>query len=182
MNLREKKVIAFNGPPGSGKDTLADSIVANYADALKFTLVTPALELLLQLHNIDLDHYLQHKETYRPLLIKLSNGIKKIYTESTAEPECSLYVNLLARKALTTNCRFVVVSDLGFDGEYQALEDLIPESLLLIRVHREGHNFLNDSRNYVYPDHAACTLDFFNCGSNKSLRKINNVVLEWMQQ
>jgi hypothetical protein len=59
----------------------------------------------------------------------------------------------------------VVVPDLGFDIEVDYLEKndfrLGLNKVLVIRCHREGYDFSNDSRNYVYTDYFP-SLDLYN--------------------
>lgn len=44
----------------------------------------------------------------------------------------------------------VVFSDSGFEDEVAALLTLIePANMFIIRVHREGHDYMNDSRRYL---------------------------------
>ena len=150
-------IVLLNGPPGSGKDTLADILVKRnwlfqkrrFKDALvdiaaAVYRVTPAFI------NEKLEDRIW-KETpteifdglsLRQALIKVSEDmIKPMYGND--------YFGVSCAKTMNPQGNYVI-SDAGFESEANVLIDKFgKDDVVLIQLSREGHDFSNDSRSYL---------------------------------
>ncbi len=166
----DKKVIIFNGPPNSGKDTAATRTV-NYLNGrmvngaffrpAHYKFADPIKAAVHQLLGIPQSCAHFEKEfgnewknepqkemfgrTPRESYIAISEDFaKKLYGES-------VFGRVLARRfSLDKQSNIAVVSDGGF------LDELVPvvlkfgaRNVLHVRVTRPGHTFVGDSRTYI---------------------------------
>jgi len=82
--------------------------------------------------------------SYREMQINLSeNWFKPQFGNSV--------LGDLAVRATKARSSSVVISDCGFEEEIAPIHAAFPENVCLIRIHRSGCDFTNDSRNYL-PD------------------------------
>lgn len=156
----QKRVMLLNGPPGSGKDylvqtmlmktghTLPSLIHLKFADFLK----RAVLRLYGIMGSIHYSHYEGIKDkplpefldkTFRELLIKLSEGFyKPVYGKT-------FFGEIIGRKIVNLDSN-VIVSDLGFREELHGMLDFVPvEDVCIVQLAREGKTFKGDSRKYV---------------------------------
>ena len=158
------QVVLLNGPPKSGKDTIADALVqavgplwsVNYklSSVLKatarvmFSLSDTQYNALERPENKDKKGHvgLSNKKSWREILISLSEDyIKPTYGEN--------FFGLATVKALNTfssrGYSHVFISDSGFKEEAETLVTMCPTcNFTLARLHRDGTDFNNDSRSY----------------------------------
>lgn len=158
--------IIFNGPPGCGKDTLANKMVELGAFR-KQQFKDVLYEHTARHFQVDLDKYTHAASTRelkdsksfaglggrtpRQALIHVSEDIYKprfgadYFGRATAD-------NIRKLKGRVRGPVNVVFPDGGFDLEIPPVESEFG-ALLYIRLHRNGFTFEGDSRNYVYlPD------------------------------
>ena len=147
--------VILNGPPGVGKDTIADLMVsegfvkhqmkailyqhtADHCRIPLFIFETMASDRLLK----DKPTTLLNGLTPRQALIHVSENVYK--------PRYGLdYFGQAAAKAcVDQNSRFTVFSDGGFDEEIEPLQEVF-DVVLIVRLHREGYTFEGDSRSYL---------------------------------
>ena len=160
-------VVLLNGPPKSGKDTIADALVqsvgplwsANYklSSVLKatakamFSLSDTQYKALERPENKDKkgtakSYGVLTNKSWREVLISLSEDyIKPTYGKD--------FFGCAAAKALNTfsssGYSHVFISDSGFREEAETLVTMCPTcNFTLVRLHRAGTNFSNDSRSY----------------------------------
>lgn len=156
-----KKLVLFNGPPSSGKDTAADYIAEKYNTGhhrMKDPLYI--LTAMLNLYNLEdfkrvaMDEKLKDTEllvrdmTARQLLIETSERVVKPFYGK------DWFGKAVAKNIAESGDEIVVMSDCGFTDEVYAIIDtfeLKQQDVLLVRIHRNGYDFGNDSRNYIYP-------------------------------
>lgn len=157
--------LILNGPPGVGKDTLADMLVPLgfqkhqfkeqlYRDTSAFFLVNhhellqratsrvlkeqPWDKLILQL-----DETIHQVLTPREALIHVSeNVIKPNYGKD-------YFGQAAAARCRKQNAEFAVFADGGFASELPPLVEAF-DYVGIVRLHREGFDFQNDSRSYLY--------------------------------
>lgn len=173
-------IVGFNGPPFSGKDTMA-RMLAEHMDSQGVR--TPVIEASLStpLRNIAYamvgweydpnDHpgYTRFKDhafpqfgvTGRRLMIDVSESfLKKQYG-----------ISVMARLLLAEYKDFpgvVLIRDSGFQCEINPLADAVgADNLYVARVQRPGYDFSNDSREWVQYVHSA---DYPNTGTLDDLR------------
>lgn len=150
------KVVILNGPPLSGKDTLADYIAERYC-FINTTSFKKALDVeVCNYYNVSAD-FLQsvssreNKELPQERFNGLSaRGARIHVSEDIFKPEHGkdVFGRLLAFDLLVKGGAFVI-SDGGFTEEISALVDSLgAENVSVIRILRDGCTFEGDSRNY----------------------------------
>ena len=162
------QVVLLNGPPKSGKDTIADALVqavgplwsVNYklSSVLKataramFSLSDTQYNAVERPENKDKKGYagLSNK-SWREVLISLSEDyIKPTYGED--------FFGIAAAKAINTfsisGYSHVFISDSGFREEAETLVTMCPTcNFTLARLYRVGTNFSKDSRS-LWPNNS----------------------------
>lgn len=160
----KRKVVIFNGPPGSGKDTLADS-VATYLKARGNKVGRRAFKdelyrLSAEVANVPLDWLIeiatdrQTKEqpcsrlpdnrSPRQWLIHVSEEIIK------PNHGKDYFGKALADAIDETDEEYTIVSDGGFYSELDLLAERYgEENVIIFRVCRKGFTFEGDSRNWI---------------------------------
>jgi hypothetical protein len=164
-------IVIFNGPAGSGKDTAADHLVAEYgytklemkgalrrlAHAMASLAAPNAVELCkrleyetdpndptVRLKNTEVRPEFGNR-TWRQFLIWISEDVcKPIFGADI--------FSLAAVKAIRdSNATFITFSDCGFQVEVDTIHRLLnPEATIdLAHISRPGYSFEGDSRNYV---------------------------------
>lgn len=170
-----KKFLLINGPPRSGKDTLADLLQERRGfTSLKFatplrTAVPAMFGIPQHIYDILIE---QHKESPTELLQGMSPREAQIWlSEEVMKPRFGQFIfgQILAGTANHSVNNKFVVSDSGFLTEAQVLVDTFGhENVKLIRLHRKGTSFAGDSRSYVAVDGVE-SIDIFNNGTLEEL-------------
>lgn len=156
--MSNKTVIILNGPPGSGKDTIADFIAAEfYADHLRFKTKLYAITALI--NNIELDTFMKYASdqdakdsvklarglTARQLLIETSENVIKPYYGK------EYFGNDVGDSILKSDKSLFVLSDGGFPEELISMigaGQLNHSDVVIVKLYRNGCSFDNDSRSY----------------------------------
>lgn len=194
-------IIFLNGPPGSGKDTIAEEIIKiirdeKYRTATKFQFKDTLFELLMNFFRIDmtLDEFMSvyYTRETKELPCELLRVGNKIFTprealifisEEVIKPSFGKEAfGLTSVKKLKNeiNPYGSIFSDCGF------LEELIPvanefkNNCYLVRLSRDGTSFNGDSRNYIEPSDAMLSGikyagDFSN---NGTVREVANKIIK----
>lgn len=151
-----RKIIAFNGPPRSGKDTLANllktHLESNYYQhkvervALSLPMRISACACLGQEYTED--WYESNKDvvhpligtTFRQFMIDLSERhIKPMYGHA--------FWTRSAIVSIKPKTHIVIISDLGFQSEIDYLNQLYgPDNVLVVQTDRVGSTWKGDSR------------------------------------
>lgn len=151
------RLVGFSGPPRSGKDTLAGML----ADHLRHRGVPAevhALSLPMRLSVYGLlgltytpEHYEAHKDN--PIRVE-GDRQTTIRQEMIALSEHHVKPRLghgwwgrALLNRVTIPAGVIVVSDMGFPSEHDVFEESM--ECAWFHVHRDGHDFSNDSRGYV---------------------------------
>lgn len=155
------RVVVLNGPPNSGKDTLADQLCCQYREdgylaerrAFKDGLIELAAKLML----VDEGWFRKvcddrdQKERAQPQLGGLSPRQALIFvSEDVVKPKLgdNYFGRFMAQNLTEGAIHFV--SDGGFLRELVPVMDLVGrDNLLVVHLHREGCTFEGDSRDYV---------------------------------
>lgn len=154
-------LIGLSGPPRSGKDTLGN-LVAGILREKGVPVEVHALSLPMRLSvygmlgwNYSEEHYEKNKD--REFTILRDGRVTTLRKEMISLSEDHVKPRLghgwwgaalLNRKTIDTGV--IVVTDMGFDSEHDVFVESIGKAhCAWIHVHREGHDFSNDSRNYV---------------------------------
>ena len=159
------KIILINGPAGSGKDTVASNLLtalpAGTAEIVKFAAPLKATAITLycngdsrKFYEFDNDQEKKNKpsaqflgKSCRQVQIDLSESyMKPMHGQTVFGELLRNYIDTQSDKGVET----FLVSDSGFRPEAEVLVDYFgPQNVLLIRLHREGHTYEGDSRNYI---------------------------------
>lgn len=147
-----KKVIIFNGPPSSGKDTFGQEIAREFKGSHQQ--FKDALFIATEEHyglepGFIVNNYDKKEDkfdeldgmTIREALIHVSENVIK--------PRYGLdYFGKKSAKRLSEGLN--VFTDGGFEEELNPIIDSVGlENVLIFRLHRTGCSFKNDSRNYL---------------------------------
>ena len=165
------KIVLLNGPPGCGKDVLADYIEMASEDVNRVSFKDPLYDLMCAIYDIKIGELLSLsydrglKEqplpvfdglSYREAIIKVSEGaIKPNYGKD--------FFGRSAAKRIIPGC-VNVFSDSGFMEEVIPLFEVVPwAEVLLVRIEGRG-NFDNDSRSYLDPNEFHMSITLHNSG------------------
>lgn len=175
-------IVGFNGPPQSGKDTMAD-MLADHMDmqGVKLPIIQVSLSEPLRriayamtgtqgelvgpdyeaFKNTQFDEF--GWKTGRQLMIDVSESfLKPVYGKA-------IMANLLIQKLVALNFHgIVLIRDTGFQVELDTLAQVYGASkIYAARIHRSGCSFDGDSREWVQADRDG---DYENNGSLDDLR------------
>ena len=154
-----KRVIIFNGPPGSGKDMFGQALyqykfsVSKDTEVFKQSFKESLIEIALSIANVNRttwNVWYTQKELPRDELFGLSCRQFLIKVSEEAVKPCfgdTFFGEALAKKLLFgTN----IITDGGFKSELEPIiKEVGVENILVIRMHREGHTFEGDSRGFI---------------------------------
>lgn len=178
-------VIILNGPPGSGKDTIADylefisptSPITTHR-RMKDTLFIQALALSQIPEKEWFDRYEDRRLKEQPwdklgglsvreFMIKVSEEyVKPIFGEDFYGRQ----VSDVCKDAVASG-ESVVFSDGGFESEFDFIINTVgKENVILVQLYRDGCSFDSDSRNYL-DDKKVTTIKVHNNGTIEDTMK-----------
>lgn len=178
IGVNVDRVLILNGPPRSGKDTLSDLIFKGcvFSSHIAGSFKRPLQEITSAILGMKVHDFLEQYEiikdelcpnglplTVRQLMIKISEEwVKPIggsrYFGDLAYTQALLDSGLASRysSSLYDNGipgHTVVFTDGGFGEEcLPFVENLGAENVYIVRIHREGVTFDQDSRRYLTSD------------------------------
>lgn len=162
------KVLFINGPPGAGKDEagefLADIVpdarVAKMANPLKrgthalFMALTGQLSPATVVHAMQPNAFEHSKDTPTPMALDLS--WREAYIAVSEQLLKGLFGReifgqiLAAEIMASPEVPLWLITDSGFDYEATPVIQAVgAENCTLMRAHRPGHDFAQDSRSYI---------------------------------
>jgi hypothetical protein len=121
------------------------------------------------------NHAVNRDDTPRQLLIELSERLLKPRYGN------SYFGNVLWSEATISSGGLFIVSDCGFEEEVgRLIRSAGAANCLMIRIHRKGCDFTNDSRSYL-PDGLCKTLDIPNnlTRHDLTMRVLSAIIREW---
>lgn len=162
MTAEKPLVIALNGPPGVGKDALADSLMKYMSDCFtRLSIKEPLLEMAYK--DPDYGHVIAHvwapgaDHSLKDTPVILANGLSMTPRDMIITVATRLRQqhgdNYFAKKAaekigkMAISEKAILITDVGFDCELSELEKNC--DVLLVHMTRTGCSFANDSRNYL---------------------------------
>ena len=152
------KIVLFNGPPRSGKDTATRFAMEYFGKrAVHYRFAGPlkdAVHGLFGLPGIMQEHFDSVKDIPQELFFGMSPREAYIWlSENAVKPKfgktffANVAVNNLSR---ITNDSTVIISDCGFFEEVDALIKAFgKDNVAIVYLKRTGTSFDGDSRNYV---------------------------------
>lgn len=154
------KIIAFNGPPRSGKDTLKRLIIDEFIDKniKTYTLSDILIEATCVMYGIGRDewderYHTDQKDEPWELLFGLSQrqaliGLSEEYLKPKHGGDVIAKMFLKRLEYFDECCDIdVLLIDTGFTEEFKHIVNSFGrDNVMLIRVKREGCDYSNDSR------------------------------------
>ena len=183
MKLDPIKIVLFNGPPGSGKDTAAYHLAetccgknVKFAEPIKraVTAIYHGGDRTdfnkydtLEMKGIPQDIYFG--KTCRQVQIGVSEDFLKPFHDTAVFGK--ILAQDITRMMVSHGPGPYFVSDSGFRPEAEVLVNKFGASnIYLARIHREGCDFSNDSRSYIsLKDLGVIEFDIENHNDNKAL-------------
>lgn len=158
-----QKLIMFNGPPRSGKDTsfqICKELLKGKSIAhVKFTTVVKEEAHRRLGLNVDPEHFEPQKDT--PLLEFGGHTPRDYYklTSETMKRERGPHIvaEILRAEVAEIDADIIINTDVGYDFEAEALQQEIgSENTILIRLHRKGKSFQGDCREWAHLEGSEC--------------------------
>ena len=188
-------LVMLNGPPGSGKDFAAQTLVE--ADDLSVShhkFAEPLKDMACALLEIDNKTLEMSKKqpiglygvTVRQLLIDMSEKWMKpcygkdIFGKIAAErvAEAMQLTDHFGEEPYD----LYVFSDCGFDSEVNHVLELFGnENAILIRLRRDGCTYEGDSRSYIELSDVR-SVDIMNDGDERFPKMLINIIKDWMKE
>jgi hypothetical protein len=185
------KLILFNGPRKSGKDT-ASLYCEDAFKAHHFKMSGPikaAIKAMFNFHDQEVEYLESIKVESTFLLFNRSYVEAQIsFSETWAKQLFGKYVfgDLAARHlrdAMRENPaqQLYVCSDSGFETEALPVIDLFGrQNTLLVKIHRKGKTFTGDSRSYIELE-GVQTLTLLNNGTTEQYHEaVHQLVQNWI--
>lgn len=155
-----KIAILLNGPKYCGKDTAALELLLAFGnDAGLFRFTVPVKEEAHRRYGLDVpfDHFEDKsvKDTPMDAFGGLSprDAYIKVGDELRAEHGPDIVTRMLCDNIVASCVSIVVNPDCGGDAEAEGIVDLLGyDRVIVFRIHKEGHDYSGDSRNWVTSD------------------------------
>lgn len=177
-----KKIICLNGPPSSGKDTIANILSLEY-NALNVKIAQPLRDMVKLVFNVSEDDIDKVKNLpinpgesdyrIRDFMIDISEIIIK------PKIDRHYFINTLCHKIDKQYAgeKLIIISDLGFPFEIKMINKAFSQThdVQLWNIFRDGYDFTKDSRNYV--SFSGTTQKIKNNGTKKELKKLVEKIL-----
>ena len=155
--MPKTKVLILNGPPSSGKDSLAEAMDILF-DVERRSFKAHLIELTRCFYGIDRGQWdewytTEGKEVPRQALdFKSCREALIFVSETVTKPNFGDgYFGQALLSSMPDDGSVYVLSDGGFPAEVQPFLDR-GYQVVVARLHREGHTFANDSRGYLNID------------------------------
>lgn len=173
------QVVIFNGPPRCGKDTLSRMLVEHMDSRITAPILEESLSMPMRHSMFGLLGLGYSDELYESLKPTIIPGLRVTgrqhmidISEKFLKPTYG--EDVMARLFLDRVHAFpgiVFVRDGGFQVEVNTLIDQFgPANVYVVRVHRKGCDFANDSREWVSHPKSGYNMDLPNDGDLEDLR------------
>ena len=180
-----KKIVLLNAPPGAGKDFAAQFLVKNVKDCRldKFARVLKErTHALYGFPNRDFMYYEDTKDIPSTDFLGLTPRQAYIrVSETYFKPThgARVFGELLSKELSNISEEVIAISDSGFCEEAKVLiEKYGTSNVLLIKIHREGCDFSEDSRDYI--ELPVVSKWILNKGDASFEREVLSFVLNWL--
>lgn len=182
--LADKIAIVLNGPPGVGKDTLAEKFRARHPQFKKLEFKESLYELTAEEFGIPLWMFKEratdrvHKDMLWPGKYMTPREMMIHTSEEVIKPKFgeSYFGQRAAQKAVQAG-DYWVITDGGFQVEVEALNEYF-DHVGIVQLYRQGYDFSSDSRDYIEaPDDAYnFTIDLFDDDIDGGVAELERVM------
>ena len=187
-NVPLKTLIIFNGPVGSGKDYIVNTYIQTFSTGVIVKFAQPIREAAIStFDHITSDNFEGKKSI--PLFADEDITLRQWmigFGETLMKP---MFGNGIFGKLTAVNVNkmfgtsdIVFITDSGFVDEFNSLIENIDDNVkcVLIHLHREGHDFANDSRSYIdITDDNITIVELHNNGSiESSILTLNDIITD----
>lgn len=145
--------VAFNGPPGIGKDTIAAMILKRAQGAIHSGTLSELIRHMAEKH-YDYEGFVtmwgdrEWKEAFCPILGMTRRQAIIRYSEDVVKPQHGADYFAEQFAAEMSKYPMSIMTDLGFDVEAHCLADRIDFNIV-VQLHHPEFDFSSDSRSYV---------------------------------
>lgn len=156
------QVIMFNGPPASGKDTAGLFVLEEYNNVRIVKFADPLKQAVAAMFGLSFEtvrrlETIGSQDKNKPMdaLNGLSWRQALIWmSEDCMKPKFgkAIFGELMAQRLhAPTSCELTVITDCGFAAEvFPVLDEMGAMNCHIIRLHRDGCTFDQDSRSYLF--------------------------------
>lgn len=183
-----KKIILFNGPPSSGKDTLgkilqkglgASATIEKFAKPLK-----TAVAAALGLNQVQQEYYFETQEG-KASEVHGFNCRKALidFSEEFSKPRFGddIFGKLMVDRISNSDYEYTIITDCGFETEVKTIVDSFgSDNVVLFKLRRKGCSFKEDSRTYLNLD-GVKTIGFKNDSCEIDETKVLKTLLEYLE-
>lgn len=150
-----KVAILLNGPPRAGKDTAVEALaplLGEEAEVLKFT--QPVKDYTHRQAGLDCRHDAYEEQKDAPLREFGGRTPRQAYIETSARLKAEHGPDIVCRMFVeaikNSPARIILNPDCGDDMEAEHVAEALGyDSVLVVRIHRDGHDFSQDCRTWV---------------------------------
>lgn len=177
------KVLLINGPPNSGKDEVAKIVNDKFDHAKIYKFAYPIKNIMRTMFELSdeefsaIDAPIEKEKPSELLFGKSSREVQIEISEKYMKPAFGkdIFGKMLVKKLQKEKPEVVIVSDSGFVEEARCLYKYTNASdITIVRLHRDGCNFKNDSRSYIELD-GVVSFDVYN---NGTIEQLSNQIYE----
>ena len=188
------KIVLFNGPPYSGKDTIATKLCKYHLNGKIMKFAAPlkviARDFFCDGSQEEFDYWdsPQNKDKPSPVFFgKSCRQVQIAISENFFKPTFgeTIFGEILARDIKKYNEQYpnttFLISDSGFRPEAEVLvKEFGAENVILVNLIREGTSYKNDSRSYINLDDLEVirlSIDNQNGKLDETITNINNILI-----
>ena len=146
-----KKIVCFNAPPESGKDTGALFLQKTFGGEI-YSIASPIKKIVADIYKVPISKLEKNKNqslpellscTPRECYIQYGEAIKQLHGDN-------YWIDFTIERIKNSQENLFFITDLGFQKELnQLVKTFEIENVLLLKLFRQGCTFDNDSRYYV---------------------------------
>lgn len=152
--------ILLNGPKYCGKDTAAAALLRAFgAESAIFRFTVPVKEETHRRYGLEVPFDYFEDKSVKDAPMAEFGGLSprqayiKVGDELRAEHGPDIVTAMLCERIRQSGVPIVVNPDCGGDAEAEGIvEELGFDSVIVFRIHKEGHDYAGDSRNWVTSD------------------------------
>lgn len=157
MENVNRLAIVLNGPPRAGKDTAIEILADVFPDGDVYQFFRPIKELLHEELGLSVpyDFYEETKDVPLPEFGGMTP--RRAYIDKGDRMQAELGHSVLTDtyfSAIASSNAPILITTCGMDSEALEIASIFGvENTLVLRIHREGCDFSQDSRSWVHSEH-----------------------------